>query len=78
MARYSKTRIRAFLALVDGAPTNDAKGDALEELGKYLLGKFVGVEFLRRNLLDAPRAHELDLALWNDQRVSLLHFVDAF
>lgn len=77
MARYSKTHIRALLALVDGAPTNDAKGDALEELGKYLLGKVVGVEFLRRNILDAPRAHELDLAFWNDQRVSLLHFMDA-
>ncbi len=77
MARYSKTRIRVLLASVDGAPTSDAKGDALEELGKYLLGKVVGVEFLRRNILDAPRAHELDLAFWNDQRASLLHFLDA-
>jgi len=77
MARYSKARIRLLLASVDDAPTNDAKGDALEELGRYLLGTVAGVEFLRRNILDAPRAHELDLAFWNDQRISLLHFVDA-
>jgi hypothetical protein len=77
MARYSKARIRALLTSVDGAPTNDAKGDALEELGKCLLGTVAGVEFLRRNILDAPRAHELDLAFWNDQRASLLHFLDA-
>jgi hypothetical protein len=77
MARYSVTRIRAHLASVDGAPTNDAKGDALEDLGKYLLGSIPGVAFRRRNILDAPRAHELDLAFWNDQRISLLHFLDA-
>jgi hypothetical protein len=77
MARYSRRRIRAFLASVDNAPTNDAKGDALEELGIYLLAKISGVKFLRRNILDAARAHELDLAFWNDQRISLLHFLDA-
>lgn len=77
MARYSKARIRTLLASVDGAPTNDAKGDALEELGKYLLGTVSSVEFRRRNILDALRAHELDLAFWNDQRISLLHFLDA-
>jgi hypothetical protein len=52
-------------------------GDALEELGIYLLSKISGVKFLRRNILDAARAHELDLAFWNDQRISLLHFLDA-
>jgi len=77
MARYSRARILALLASVDNAPTSDAKGDALEYLGKYLLGTVAGVAFLRRNILDAPRAHELDLAFWNDQRVSLLHFLDA-
>jgi len=77
MARYSQSRIRTLLESVDNARTNDAKGDALEELGRYLLGKVAGVEFIRRNILDARRAHELDLAFWNDQRVSLLHFVDA-
>jgi hypothetical protein len=49
----------------------------LEELGIYLLSKISGFRFLRRNILDAPRAHELDLAFWNDQKVSLLHFLDA-
>ena len=45
MACYSKARTRALLASVDGAPTNDAKGDALEELGKCLLGTVAGVGF---------------------------------
>ena len=77
MARYSQRRIRTLLAAVDAARTNDARGDALEELGRYLMEKVGGVAFLRRNILDTFRAHELDLAFWNDQRTSLLHFVDA-
>jgi hypothetical protein len=46
-------------------------------LVSYLFEKIPGVELSDRNLLDAPRAHELDLAFWNDQRSSDLHFLDA-
>ena len=77
MAPYSHRQIEWMLRAVDTARTADAKGDALEELSKYLFEKVRGVECSGRNILDAPRAHELDLAFWNDQRVSPLYFLDA-
>ncbi|HJX82960.1 MAG TPA: restriction endonuclease [Candidatus Angelobacter sp.] len=66
-----------MLNAVDSAGTADAKGAALEELAMYLFEKVRGVECSGQNILDAPRAHELDLAFWNDQRLSLLYFLDA-
>jgi hypothetical protein len=77
MTRYSRRRINSILEDVDSAPNADAKGAALEELGKYLFEKVPGVECAGQNILDAPRAHELDLAFWNDQRLSILYFLDA-
>ena len=66
-----------MLRTVDIARNADAKGDALEELSKYLFENVTGVECSGKNILDAPRAHELDLAFWNDQRVSPIYFLDA-
>jgi hypothetical protein len=77
MAVYSRGRLNEMLAAIDNAATADAKGAALEELSKYLFEKMPGVKCVGHNVLDAPRAHELDLAFWNDQRRSVLHFLDA-
>jgi hypothetical protein len=77
MAAYSKRKLVAMLIAIDNAESNDAKGDALEELSRYLFEKVRGIEFLEKNILDAPRAHELDLAFWNDQPRSELPFLDA-
>jgi hypothetical protein len=77
MARYSRARVESMLEQIDSAETADAKGTALEELTKYLFEKISGVDCSDQDILDAPRAHELDLAFWNDQRLSLLYFLDA-
>ena len=77
MAAYSKGRVAAMLAAVDDAPTADAKGDALEALARYIFEKVAGVVCSGMNILDGPRAHELDLSFWNDQRRSVLFFLDA-
>jgi hypothetical protein len=77
MAAYSRAKINAMLAAVDTATTADAKGAALEELSRYLFEKNKGVECVGQNILDAPRAHELDLAFWIDPHVSGLHFLEA-
>ncbi|MGD0799037.1 MAG: restriction endonuclease [Acidobacteriaceae bacterium] len=77
MPRYSRARIEFLLAEVDAAGTSDSKGAALERFARYLFEKVRGVECARQNVLDAPRAHELDLAFWNDQRISQLYFLDA-
>jgi len=65
-----------MLAACDSAPTADAAGDCLESLVAYLLEKLPGIELYGRNILDAPRAHELDLAFWHIQAKSPLHFLD--
>jgi hypothetical protein len=77
MPRYSQRRIAALLRAVDEAPDSDAKGARLEDLVDYLFTKIRGVSFLERNVLDAPRAHELDSAYWNDQPESEVAFLDA-
>ena len=77
MSSYSRNRLNAMLKAIDESDTPDAKGAALENLSIYLFEKLRGISFLRRNILDAPRAHELDVAFWNDQPRSQLHFLDA-
>ena len=77
MRAYSRGRIQSMLRVIDNARTADAKGDALEKLAKYLFENVTGIECSGKNILDSPRAHELDLAFWNDQRASTLYFLDA-
>ncbi len=77
MPRYSQRRIAALLRAVDQAPNSDAKGARLEEFIDYVFTRLRGVSLLERNVLDAPRAHELDAAFWNDQPESEVAFLDA-
>ena len=77
MHEYSDGEIVGCLRAIDEAPTAHAKGAALEQLSRYLFEGIPGVTFERRNILDTPRAHELDVAFWNDLRQSELHFLDA-
>ena len=77
MAKYSAATIERLLDACDNAETADEKGACLEELGTYLFGRIPGVSLAERNVLDGPRAHELDLAFWNPQNRSALGFLDA-
>lgn len=77
MPRYSRARIRADLNAIDASQEAHGKGAALETLGRYLFEQFRGVECEDQNILEGPRAHELDLAFWNDQRRSEIYFLDA-
>lgn len=76
MARYSNAHIRQLLHESDTAATADLKGDKLEQLVKYLFERVPGVSFFEKNVLDGPRAHELDVVFINDQRTSPLYFLD--
>lgn len=78
MADLLAAEITRLLDAVDNAPTNDAKGAALEALGKYLFESAEGVECCGQNILEGARAQELDLAFWIDQRTSEFYFLDAF
>jgi hypothetical protein len=77
MSAYSARKVGGMLRAIDDAASSRAKGTALEVLSKYLFERLRGVKFLRMHILDAPRAHELDVAFFNDQRRSDLAFLDA-
>jgi Restriction endonuclease len=72
---YKPGEITRLLALSDNASTADEKGAKLEALARYLFEQIAGIEFLDQNVLDKPRAHEIDLAFWNDQTKSTLSFL---
>lgn len=76
MGQYSKRRITQLLDAADKADTADAKGDYLESLVEYVFTKVTGVSLYARNILDGPRAHEINLALYNEATRSQLTFLD--
>lgn len=76
MPAYSARKIQQLLRKCDKAATSDAAGAALEDLVAYVFEKFPGIELYDRNILDAPRAHELDLAFWHIQVRSPVGFLD--
>jgi hypothetical protein len=47
-----------------------------ELLARYLFEKIKGISFYDKNILDEPRAHELDVVFWNLQNQSPLPFLD--
>ncbi len=76
MPTYSSARITKLLQKCDNATTSDEAGAALEDLIVYIFEKVPGVELYDRNILDEPRAHELDLAFWHVQARSPVGFLD--
>lgn len=76
MPRYSQPKILAMLDACDTAPNADAAGDRLEDLVAYIFEKFPGISLHARNILDVPRAHEIDLAFWHLQAKSPVGFLD--
>lgn len=77
MPRYSLKKLHRLLRESDGAATSDEKGAKLEELVAYLFGKIPGVQLCDKNVLDGPRAHEIDVVFWSPQNTSELCFLDA-
>jgi len=77
MSNYSRAKIRRLLAQSDNAATADEKGAKLEELVCYVFGKLNGVEYYDKNILDAARAQEIDVAFYNRLNHSDVCFLDA-
>ncbi|MDD5529163.1 MAG: restriction endonuclease [bacterium] len=77
MAIYSKKIIIKLLNQSDTVGTADEKGAKLEELMCYIFEKIPGVSFIEKNILDTPRAHEIDIAFWNLQNKSDISFLDS-
>lgn len=76
MARYSASRVSAYLRSGGRASSTTAQGRACEDLGEYLFGKFSGVDLVARDQLDAFGAMETDLVFTNNAARSGLYFLE--
>jgi hypothetical protein len=75
--KYSVRRIIEMLNDADSATTADGKGDRVEDVVQYLFTKINGVSLLDRDIIDKPRAHEIDICLYNEAFKSRLSFLEA-
>src|SRR5437773_9249028 len=66
MPAYDKAVVLGHLTAAETATTNGAKGKALEDLACYLFGLIPGVSITERNVLNAFKTEEIDVACWND------------
>ena len=75
MPDLDATKIRDFFRQGETATTRIGKGRALEDLICYVFGAIPGVTFYRRDALNVFDSEEIDVAFWNDQEPSGLHFL---
>ena len=66
MTAIDRQLIAKLLTEGDRATTTTARGRALEELIVYLFGLVPGISVAARNVLNAFRAEEIDVAFWNE------------
>lgn len=75
MARFSSTKVAAYLASADAATTAYDKGRVFEDLLSHAFGSIPGMELTARDLLNVAGSQEIDLAFWNDQLPNGLPFL---
>lgn len=75
MPIISRRIVQRYLDEGDAATTTTGKGQALEELIAYLIGKIPGIIVTARNNNNAFGSEELDVAFWNERRRNGLHFL---
>ena len=77
MTTIDPARIAGFLAIGDDqARTTTERGRALEDLVAYLFELIPGITVTARDVLNAFRAEEIDVAFWNDEHPSGLRQFD--
>lgn len=67
MPSLSPKRIRREFRRGDLAPTAHGRGQALEDLTKYLFRRIPGVRFSNQDVITAMGSEEIDLVFWNDR-----------
>ena len=70
-----RRRYLAHLKAVSDAIATDTKGRALEELVSFLFSQVPGITIVQRNVLNAFRTEEIDVALWNRQHPRGFYFL---
>jgi predicted helicase len=75
MAKYSKAILATHLHDCDHGATNQIKGKAFEDLACYLFETVPGVNSSARNVKNAFKNEEIDVAVWNDKATDGLNFL---
>ena len=67
MPTLSHRRICRAFRNGDSAVTHHVRGQVLEDLMIYILGRIPGVRFVQRDIRVAGGSEEIDLVFWNDR-----------
>lgn len=78
MAGFPHTEIARRLAEGDVAATTEEKGAALEEVVQCSFCKIPGIGFLRRDVTNKAGSSEIDILLFNQQRLLGLPFLPHY
>ena len=74
MASYPRRELTTLITRCQAAGSTKERGNALEDLCRFLLEKVQDVRFHSRDQLNAARSQEIDLSFWVG-RGSPLHFM---
>ncbi|MBP1092156.1 restriction endonuclease [Bradyrhizobium diazoefficiens] len=75
MPAIQTATLQGYVAIGTGAGTTAVRGRALEDMICYLFGLVPGVSITHRNDMNPFNTEEIDVALWNEQDATGLHFL---
>ena len=67
--------LQGFINIGISAGTTAVRGKALEDMIAHLFGVVPGISITHRNEMNAFDTEEIDVALWNEQDATGLHFL---
>ncbi len=67
MSQISQRKVAELLYLCENGTSSHERGQALENLIRYIFGKIPGLRCNIQDQLDYSRSQEIDLAFWNDK-----------
>jgi len=67
--------LQGFINIGIGEGTTAVRGKALEDMIAHLFGVVPGISITHRNEMNAFDTEEIDVALWNEQDATGLHFL---
>jgi len=79
MPKYSANRISEYLAICNTLLNSNAiRGQALEDLSCYILGRVPGIEILDKRTKNTTETEEIDISFYNDNHPNGLKFLPNY